>query len=33
MIRYAKEMACEDLINGDIWEWLDVKVEDEWTKN
>ena len=28
MIRYAKEMACEDLINGDVWEWLDVKIEE-----
>lgn len=29
IIRYAKEMANEDIINGDVWEWLEVKVEDE----
>jgi Mg/Co/Ni transporter MgtE len=27
MIRYAKEMANEDIINGDVWEWLEVSVE------
>lgn len=27
IIRYAKEMANEDIINGDVWEWLEVAVE------
>ena len=27
IIRYAKEMTNEDIINGDVWEWLEVTVE------
>ena len=27
IIRYAKEMAYDDILNGDIWEWLEVSVE------
>lgn len=29
IIRYAKEMANEDIINGDVWEWLEVTVTEE----
>jgi hypothetical protein len=27
IIRYAKEMAYDDILNGDVWEWLEVSVE------
>jgi hypothetical protein len=27
MVEYCKELAYDDILNGDVWEWLEVSVE------